>query len=126
MNETLVIFANVKVKILGDHQYCWNLRSIARIFFYRKQTILICMQMRVTRTNMQEILYHYTSHKSFIGKIKLKVGIIRKSIATGRSRLFQFSFILNVLLSYSDSISDVGRFWWCWFEKSFREIQTSI
>ena len=37
--------------------------------------------MRVTRTNMQEILYHYTSHKSFIGKMKLKVGIIIKPLA---------------------------------------------
>ena len=36
--------------------------------------------MRVTGTNMQEILYHYTSHKSFIGKMKLKVGIIKKTI----------------------------------------------
>ena len=63
---------------------------------------------------MQEILYHYTSHKSFIGKMKLKVGIITKPIATRKADYFNlvsysmFHYPIQILYPMYEDFGGVG------------------
>ena len=60
---------------------------------------------------MQEILYHYTSHKSFIGKMKLKVGIITKSDEADYFNVVSYSMFhypIQILYPMHEDFGGVG------------------